>query len=75
MKIAVSVMTFLIFAFLIASPVGSSYFDDSVMDPDTTVKPYSISDTNNHEASSALLLLLTIGLIGLVAVRKDSFKI
>ena len=72
MKFAVGVMILSIFALLAVSPVSSSYFDDGVMVTDTIASSYSISDSNNQETFSVLPILLTIGIVGLVAVRRDS---
>ncbi len=72
MKFAAGVIILSIFVILVASPVSSSHFADSIVVTDTTVSSPSNPDPNDQKTSKTFPLLLSIGFLGLIAVRRDT---
>ena len=71
MKITVGVTILSIFFFLLASPVGSSHFSDSFEVIDTTQSTPSNPDSNDQETST-FPILISMSVLGLVAVRRST---
>ncbi len=71
MKIAVGVIILLIFVILVASPVSSSHFADTIVVADITESSTSNPDSNDQETST-FPILISMSLLGFVAVRRPN---
>lgn len=72
MKIVVGVIILSIFVFLIASPVGSSYFEDANVVTDAYESSPSNPDPSDQETSKGFPILVAMSFLGLVAVRRPT---
>lgn len=72
MKIAVGVIILSIFVLLVASPVGSSHFEDTIVLTDANVSSRSNPDSNDQGISKMFPVLISMSFLGLVAVRRNT---